>query len=1129
MKSFTFFQRFSSMILLVLLSVFNGTLTQTCIASPVPQLLEPSTNSLDLHTMPRLRWHSVQNSQSYHVIMSTRSDFLTQSIVLNEYAGDTVMVVSSPLQRNIRYYWHVASRFAADNEGEFSDFFTFTTTDAASPSAQPILVAPGQNADNLPSDSIVFEWQPVANAQYYCLQISLMENFNELFFVNDSASETFDTVAAQFGFAKSYNWRVRGHGKGGIGPWSAVRSLTTVEQSSEKVVLSEPGKNASVTTLTPQLRWRSAARSRNYQVQISTDSVFAVEEKTVFSASTTAPDTALTVSDNVLHFTTAYFWRVRSQNNGGSGPWSDVWKFTAIIVRPTAPVLEKPDSNAMDVSLTPRLQWKAVTAAAYYITELSTMQNFGTLVSKDTTQTTSVTLEKNQLTDGQKYFWRVRAAAVNDSLSPYSLVWCFTTNKPAVAIPRLITPVDKAENVKIPVLFCWSRPTAAQQYELFIGIPSGGSQIEVLDTLLKKATDTTCEVASLKQGTRYLWCVRAIGASDTSEWSNWNQFTTVAALNAPVLVAPASDQKNIDPATVRFIWKKAGNALTYSITVATDEKFTDGSVVISREDISDTTVTENQKLTYDKKYYWRVRCRSATETSPWSGSAAFTTKTAPVEKPQLFSPIDKAIDQPLTVTLAWKKAPAAVSYGLQVSRSATFNTTVLNRSALTDTTLTVQAGLLSINTTYYWRVNASNSASGSPGAWSAVWQFRTANAKPEKPQLAAPANNAVDIAIIPALSWKTVSGVDTFFLQVATTEEFSAPTLVYNNDSISAAVLSCSVPGLGATTNYFWRVRAANNAGQSPWSDVWNFTTVIAPPAAVKLSLPQNAATDIAVDTSVSWQASEKATVYNLQVSRSSNFITTVVEKTGITELNYPLTKLLNGAKYYWRVNATNNGGISAWSETWSFTTVLALPLAPQLSLPANGAKNQVLTVSVRWKEVVQASSYGVQVATSEDFAPASLVLDKEVKNATYLTCSGLTAGTLYYWHVRAVNAAGNGPYSQTWDFTTQSTTEITDSFQKQRSLHLAATLGHKIKGRGIDLTFDGMPQGWHGRLVIYDAIGNTVYTKILQAHDTVVHWNLVAVSGCEVSPGTYKAVVRYYDPAIGKHGSASVLIGVQR
>ncbi|MGA2506866.1 MAG: lectin like domain-containing protein, partial [Chitinispirillaceae bacterium] len=98
-------------------------------------------------------------------------------------------------------------------------------------------------------------------------------------------------------------------------------------------------------------------------------------------------------------------------------------------------------------------------------------------------------------------------------------------------------------------------------------------------------------------------------------------------------------------------------------------------------------------------------------------------------------------------------------------------------------------------------------------------------------------------------------------------------------------------------------------------------TVPSAPPAPI-LSSPSNGATNQAASLTLSWNSSTGATSYRLQVSTSPTFSSTVFDQSGIGGTSQAVT-LINGTTYYWRVNATNGGGTSAWSTTWSFTTAL--------------------------------------------------------------------------------------------------------------------------------------------------------------------------------------------------------------
>ncbi len=90
-------------------------------------------------------------------------------------------------------------------------------------------------------------------------------------------------------------------------------------------------------------------------------------------------------------------------------------------------------------------------------------------------------------------------------------------------------------------------------------------------------------------------------------------------------------------------------------------------------------------------------------------------------------------------------------------------------------------------------------------------------------------------------------------------------------------------------------------------------------------------------DTTLIWQSVPGAKSYELQISQSNAFPSTVVDTTSITDTSFGLqkligSKLLQGNSYYWRVEAINDSGFGAYSLPWSFvlssqnTGVLKLP-----------------------------------------------------------------------------------------------------------------------------------------------------------------------------------------------------------
>ena len=93
------------------------------------------------------------------------------------------------------------------------------------------------------------------------------------------------------------------------------------------------------------------------------------------------------------------------------------------------------------------------------------------------------------------------------------------------------------------------------------------------------------------------------------------------------------------------------------------------------------------------------------------------------------------------------------------------------------------------------------------------------------PVLNTPANNSPGQPIPITLNWYASFGATSYTVQVSTVSDFSS--FAYNTSGMLTT--STSVSSLSMNTLYYWRVNAATGSGDSPWSTVWNFTTMNVP------------------------------------------------------------------------------------------------------------------------------------------------------------------------------------------------------------------------------------------------------------------------------------------------------------
>ena len=375
--------------------------------------------------------------------------------------------------------------------------------------------------------------------------------------------------------------------------------------------------------------------------------------------------------------------------------------------------------------------------------------------------------------------------------------------------------------------------------------------------------------------------------------------------------------------------------------------------------------------------------------------------------PLLAIPANNSVNIPVPILITWHPSIYAFSYRLQIFTDAGLSAKVFDTSGVKDTFVNFTSALNA--TKYYWQVNTTNTSGTS--AWSSAWNFTTPTLA--APTLVSPSNNTANDSLNPVLAWNPISSAATYRIQSSTDSTFST-TLA---DDSTLTVTTKTISSLSTNTKYYWRVRAKNAGGVSQWSAVWHFTTIPAVPGVPTLASPSNSATSQPLTTSLTWNAVSGASTYRVQLSTSFTFANTIVDDSTVASALRAIGPLSTSMTYYWRVNAKNAGGTSAWSDIWSFSTVPPAAGAPTLVSPTNSATNQPLNFTLLWAAVSGASSYRVQVSTSSTFA--GTVVDDSTLTSALKAIGPLSNGTTYYWHVNAKSAGGISAWSETWTFTT--------------------------------------------------------------------------------------------------------------
>jgi fibronectin type 3 domain-containing protein len=129
-----------------------------------------------------------------------------------------------------------------------------------------------------------------------------------------------------------------------------------------------------------------------------------------------------------------------------------------------------------------------------------------------------------------------------------------------------------------------------------------------------------------------------------------------------------------------------------------------------------------------------------------------------------------------------------------------------------------------------------------------------------------------------------------------------------------------------------------------------------APPATPALSSPADASLTTDLTPTFDWSDVSGATSYTIQVDNNSDFSSPEITNSPTVSTYTPAVDLAAGT-YYWRVLATNAGGSSSYSASWSLTVqTTIIPGVPANIVTSISGTDLVID----WDPAADATSYDV-------------------------------------------------------------------------------------------------------------------------------------------------------------------------
>jgi len=166
----------------------------------------------------------------------------------------------------------------------------------------------------------------------------------------------------------------------------------------------------------------------------------------------------------------------------------------------------------------------------------------------------------------------------------------------------------------------------------------------------------------------------------------------------------------------------------------------------------------------------------------------------------------------------------------------------------------------------------------------------------DAPILLYPDIDETNISINPTLTWESVNGATSYFIQIADNLEF-------NNPQEYTSLTESKDVSLLNDNNYYWRVAAVDSIGTGPWSNSQHFTTIAGIPSAPILYTPDNNSTDIPINVLFTWEPISfniNPITYDIEIAIDNSFVTIVDSHINLSENNYTSSLLGNITQYYW-------------------------------------------------------------------------------------------------------------------------------------------------------------------------------------------------------------------------------------
>lgn len=730
-------------------------------------------------------------------------------------------------------------------------------------------------------------------------------------------------------------------------------------------------------------------------------------------------------------------WRVVAVETGGDRDSTATWSVQVDATGPVAFDLLTPANNTWTVQRHPTFTWSASSDGESGLRKYQIVtDSFKADDSVPATQTSAVC--PVSLPDGP-HTWNIRAVDNAGNVTPANQTWTVKVDSTGPAYFSLVSPADYSYTGNSRPTFVWHRTTDAgvglRWYQLWMRLSSGQWQLKQ-DSI----ADTTYALGpgqALANGTWYWEVVALDSLGNQTTTSYWTLYVDLQPPGAFNLVTPL-DGATVSLPTPTFTWRSTTDA---SSGLSHYELWLDS--VLNVDNLSDTFSAPTAPLPEGPHRWWVKAVDNVGNVRESNSRRTVYLDWNPPDTFSLAAPPDNDTTYLQQPRLYWHPAHDS---GSGIRKYKLYVNGVVSRDSVPAAETSATPGSpLAYGSHAPWYVVAFDRADGSRSS-NQTWyiNIKRDSVAPTVPLQVSPDSASVMQDTVPLFVWQhstdDYSGIDHYTLQYARNVSFVGA------ESVDLADTNYVPSSRMSDTTWYWHVRAVDRAAnRSSWSAVWSFEVDARVPAAPTLLEPVGdtwrssgsvlfrwSAVTIGMDASsipavgpgrssaarfgdVGHQVAGTKSAYGplspvryvVQIDTADSFVSpVVVDTTAFTQDTIGLAE----HHYFWRAMAFDAAGNQGpFSGAASFGVDLTAPTVPLLVAPPNDTTLLDTTVLLVWDHSTdQASgvaSYRVQVAYDSGFA--SVLRDTTLAD-TDTTREFNLPESLYYWHVRATDRAGN-------------------------------------------------------------------------------------------------------------------------